>query len=112
MKAQFIRAVLAGLLFLAALMMCARLAKAQTAESTYRSKCVACHGSDGSGNTAVGKSMHLKDLSSADVQKMSDAELTTIITDGKDAMPAYKDKLTGDQIKALVAYIRGMAKKS
>ena len=41
-----------------------------------------------------------KDFGSADVQKASDAELTTTITNGKPPkMPAYKGKLTADQIK-------------
>ena len=84
---------------------------AQDVAGLYKQKCSACHGADGSGNTAVGKSMHLRELGSADVQKESDAELTAMITDGKGAMPAYKDKLTADQIKQLVAFIRHFAKK-
>jgi cytochrome c6 len=80
--------------------------------SQFKAKCSVCHGADGSGSTAVGKSMKIRDLSSADVQKQTDAELTSIITGGKGSMPAYKDKLTGDQIKQLVAFIRGLAKKT
>ena len=34
-----------------------------------------------------------------------------MITTGKGAMPAYKGKLTDDQIKQLVGYIRELAKK-
>jgi len=78
----------------------------------FKAKCVVCHGADGSGNTAVGKSMKLRDLGSSDVQKETDQELTTIITSGKGAMPSYKDKLTADQIKQLVAFIRQLAKKA
>jgi len=78
----------------------------------FKSKCSACHGADGSGNTPVGKSMKLRDFSSADVQKQTDAELTAIITNGKaGGMPSYKGKLTDDQIKQLVSFIRGLAKK-
>jgi cytochrome c6 len=77
----------------------------------FKSKCVVCHGADGSGNTAVGKSMHIRDLASADVQKQTDAELTAMITNGKGGMPSYKDKLSGDQIKDLVGFIRELAKK-
>lgn len=47
----------------------------------------------------------------SDVQKKSDKELTAIITDGKGAMPSYKDKLSDAQIKDLVGYIRKLAKK-
>jgi len=77
----------------------------------FKSKCAVCHGADGSGNTAVGKSMHIRDLASADVQKQTDAELTAMITNGKGGMPAYKDKLTGDQIKDLVGFVRELGKK-
>lgn len=80
--------------------------------SQFKAKCAVCHGADGSGSTAVGKSMKLRDLRSADVQKQTNEELTAIITNGKGGMPAYKDKLTGDQIKQLVAHIRDLAKKT
>jgi mono/diheme cytochrome c family protein len=79
--------------------------------SLFKSKCAACHGADGSGNTAVGKSLKIRDLASADVQKQTDAELTALITNGKGAMPSYKDKLSGDQIKDLVGFVRQLAKK-
>jgi cytochrome c6 len=81
------------------------------AASLFKAKCAACHGADGSGNTAVGKSMKIRDFHSADVQKQTDAQLSDMITTGKGAMPAYKGKLTDDQIKQLVGYIRELAKK-
>src|SRR5437773_587501 len=40
----------------------------------YKTKCNACHGPDGSGQTPVGKSLKLGDLRSPEVQKMTDAE--------------------------------------
>jgi cytochrome c6 len=79
--------------------------------SLFKSRCAGCHGADGKGDTGIGKSMHLRALGSADVQKQSDAELTAWIADGKGAMPAYKDKLSGAQIKDLVGYIRDLGKK-
>lgn len=72
----------------------------------YKAKCASCHGADGSGQTAMGKAMKLRDLRSPEVQKQTDAELTKITTDGKGKMPAYKGKLTDDGIKALVAFMR------
>jgi cytochrome c6 len=77
----------------------------------FKAKCAMCHGADGSGTTATGKTLKLRDLSSSDVQSQSDAQLTEIVTNGKNKMPAYKGKVTDDQIKGLVAYIRGLAKK-
>lgn len=86
-------------------------ARAQGGADLFKSKCAACHGSDGSASTAVGKSMKIRDFHSPDVQKQTDAELTGIISTGKGAMPSYKGKLTDDQIKQLVGYIRDLAKK-
>jgi cytochrome c6 len=103
---------LAGLAVLfAAPLLFSSAARAQDGAATYKAKCAACHGADGGGDTATGKAMKVRDLRSADVQKQTDAQLTEIITAGKGKMPAYKGKLTGDQIKQLVAAIRDLAKK-
>ena len=88
-------------------------AEAQDAAAAlYKTKCAACHGADGKGETSIGKTNKIRDLSSADVQQQSDADLSAIITNGKGKMPAYGKGLKPDQIKDLVAYIRGLAKKA
>ncbi len=76
------------------------------AEATYKAKCAGCHGADGKGKAA----MKTRDWTSADVQKMSDADLAAVITNGKSPMPPFKS-LTADQVKDLVAYVRTFAKK-
>jgi cytochrome c6 len=100
------------LLFAAAVLTCAAVpAFGQgSGAALYKSKCAMCHGTDGKGETAVGKSMKLRDLGSADVQKQTDAELIAITADGKGKMPAYKGKLTDAQIKDVVAFIRTLKK--
>lgn len=82
------------------------MAAAQSAADTYKAKCAMCHGADGAGKSAMGT----KDLGSADIQKMSDADLTAAITSGKGKMPAYKGKLTDPQIKDMISYIRTLKK--
>lgn len=73
----------------------------------YKSKgCAACHGSNGAGQTTMGKNLKVPDFASAGVQKQSDAELAEIITKGKGRMPSYDGKLTRDQIDGLVKHIR------
>jgi mono/diheme cytochrome c family protein len=73
-------------------------------EAVYKSKCAMCHGADG--KKAAGH-----DLSSADVQKESDADLEAVIANGKaPKMPKYADKLKPEEIKGLVAYIRTLKK--
>lgn len=78
-----------------------QLAVAQSGADTYKAKCAMCHGADGSKTT-----MGSKALNSPDVQKMSDADLTAEITNGKGKMPAYKGKLTDAQIGDVVKFIR------
>src|SRR5215467_16215303 len=77
---------------------------------TFKAKCAMCHGPSGAGDTTMGKNLKLRDLGSADVQKQSDDELMAIITKGKNKMPAYDGKLSGDQIKDVVKYIRTLKK--
>ena len=86
-------------------------AQAQTGgEALYKTKCAACHGADGKGETTVGKANKVRDLGSEDVQKQSDGELAGIIGNGKGKMPAYSKSLKPEQIKDLVAYIRTLKK--
>jgi cytochrome c6 len=80
-------------------------------DSLYKTKCAACHGPDGKGDTTVGKMQQIRDLTSADVQKQSDADLTAILVNGKNKMPAYGKSLKPEQVKDLVEYIRTLAKK-
>lgn len=82
--------------------------RAQDGETIFKSKCVGCHAADGTGS-AMGKKMGAHDFTSADVQKMSDTELSDTITNGKNKMPKYAS-LTPDQVKGLVAYIRTLKK--
>jgi cytochrome c6 len=80
-------------------------ADAAAGEATFKAKCAGCHGADGKGKEA----MKTTDLAAADVQKMSDADLSGVITNGKGKMPAYKT-LSADQVKDLVSYVRSLKK--
>jgi len=81
------------------------------AEKVFLDKCANCHSKDGSGQTAKGKKLELKDLRSAEVQKMTDAKMFELIAKGKgEDMIAYQKELGDEQIRALIAYIRTLAK--
>lgn len=102
------------LMALAVLLVLTPLAQAEDVAALYKAKCAACHGQDGSGDTAIGKKQAMRDLRGTDVQKQSDADLTTIIANGKDgkAAHAYKKKgLTDEQVQSLVKFIRSIATK-
>jgi len=79
---------------------------AQSGGDTFKAKCAMCHGADGKADNAMGKTMKIRDLGSADVQSQSDADLQGIITNGKGRMPKYDGKLTKDQISDVVKFIR------
>ncbi len=83
-------------------------ALASPGEDTYKAKCAMCHGADGAG--AMAKKMGSHDLNSADVQKMSDADLTMVIANGKGKMTGFKGKLTDVQIADVVKHIRTLKK--
>jgi mono/diheme cytochrome c family protein len=60
-------------------------------DGTFKSSCATCHGQDGSGDTAVGKSMKIPDLHSAQVQSQSDAQLAEAISNGKNNCPRSRE---------------------
>ncbi len=92
---------------LAAMAALALPAMAADGAAVYKAKCAMCHGADGS---KVNAAMGIKPLSSAEVQKQSDAQLIEIVTKGKAKMPAYGSRMSADEIKAAVSFIRTLKK--
>ncbi len=113
MKLWAFRSVLAVLLLIVpVLSLTPSTRAADDPAALFKAKCATCHAADGSGNSATGKALSAPDLRSDDVQKQTDAQLIDSTTNGKGKkMPAYKGKLTDDQIKELVGYIRELGKK-
>ena len=95
-------------LLIAAAMFCGSVASGADAAANWSQHCASCHGKDGSGGTAMGKKLGVKDYSKE--QGFSDAEATKAIKSGSGKMKAYGDKLSDADIKALVAYVRGLKK--
>jgi mono/diheme cytochrome c family protein len=90
--------------------------RAADAKTNWANNCAQCHGPDGKANTKMGKTLSAKDLTDPAVQaSFTDAKATQSIkegvkTNGKTTMKAFGGKLTDDEIKALVAYVRGLKK--
>ena len=78
------------------------------AKTLWAQNCASCHGKDGSGNTAMGKKLGVKDYTKN--QGFSDAEAANVIKNGKGKMKGYKAKLSDADVKALVAYVRSLKK--
>lgn len=96
-----------GTMVLGLLLAGALPAAAEDAAALYKSKCQMCHGADGKGSPA-GQKMGVRDFHSPEVAKESDADLIKITKEGKNKMPKFDGKLTDDQIKDLVKFIRGL----
>lgn len=71
-------------------------------------KCVGCHGAEGKGNPNIKGVPNFTDASWQ--KKTTDQEMIETIKNGHKPMPAYKDKLSEEQIRALVAHVRSFAR--
>jgi mono/diheme cytochrome c family protein len=92
-------------------------AKAADVKANWEKHCLKCHGPDGKGNTKMGKQSGVKDYTDPKIQaEMKDENAIKIIKEGivdkgKKKMDPYGDKLNDEEIKALVAHMRGFEKK-
>ena len=77
-------------------------AQAADSASLYKTKCALCHGADGAGKST----MKNTELRTSEVQEQTDAQLQEAVANGKGKMPAYKGKLSKEQLASLVTYIR------
>ena len=93
-------------LLIASAMFCASVAFGADAAANWSQHCASCHGKDGSGSTAMGKKLGVKDYTKN--QGFSDAEAANVIKNGKGKMKGYKAKLSDADVKALVAYVRSL----
>jgi cytochrome c6 len=89
---------------------------AADAKANWDANCVQCHGASGKGDTKMGKMLNAADLTDSKKQaSFTDAQAAAAIKDGikqngKTAMKAFGGKLSDDEIKALVAYVRTLKK--
>jgi mono/diheme cytochrome c family protein len=78
----------------------------------FARSCAKCHGKDGRAKTFRGKLSGARDLTNAEWQaRVSDDTLAASITNGRGSMPSFKKKLSADQIRSLVAYVRQFSQK-
>jgi mono/diheme cytochrome c family protein len=90
--------------------------KASDAKTNWANNCAQCHGPTGKGDTKMGKMVGAMDLTDPKKQasfsdaKASEAIKNGVKQNGKTTMKAFGGKLTDDEIKALVAYVRTLKK--
>jgi mono/diheme cytochrome c family protein len=86
----------------------------RTPQQIWEERCIACHGIDGTARTKKGRELKAKDFTRAKWQKhTTDDEIVSAITDGipKKKMPAFKDKLSPEEIRSMVPWLRAFASK-
>lgn len=66
-----------------------------------KAKCISCHGNDLQGK--VGPNTNLQHVGA----RLSYEEIVARIEDGEGVMPAFKDKLTPDEINSLAMWLAG-----
>lgn len=80
------------------------------AKDLYAKNCMICHKDTGKGGemTIEGKTIEPDDLTAAPMKAKSDDQLHKYISDGvpDKGMPAFKTKLSPEQIKTVVGHIR------
>jgi len=94
------------------------LAPAAGTPPLYKKYCAACHGKDGKGKTRAGKKVGVKDFTDAKYQaSFTDEQALKNIKEGmknektgKWRMKPFAKKLSDDQIKELIKYIRSLKK--
>ena len=97
-------AVSVGLLALVAV-------RAEEAAVLFARACASCHGKDGKARTPIGRKLKVKDLTQS---MIGDREIAEQIREGKKGqddltrMPSFKESLKGDEIEALVRYVKSL----
>jgi mono/diheme cytochrome c family protein len=92
----------------------AGLGYAASASDNWDNDCASCHGADGKGQTKQGKKLKLRDYTDAKVQaELKDDDMLKAILEGvkdkdsgKERMKAFKDEVSADEAKDLVAFVR------
>jgi cbb3-type cytochrome c oxidase subunit III len=71
--------------------------------AVYVKNCARCHGSDGKGQSELGKSLDTPDLTQ---ERPSSGRIVSVVKNGDGSMPAFGKKLTAKQISAVSSYVK------
>ncbi len=78
------------------------------AYQNFQKNCQECHGEKGQGGVVEikGKTLKVPSLRDGHALNHTDEKFVKQITEGDDEMPAFKDKLSAEEINDLVRFIR------
>ena len=78
------------------------------ARANYQKNCEPCHGESGEGGLVKvdNKQIKVPSLKAAHALKHTDEQITKMITNGEEQMPAFKAKMNAAEIADMVKYVR------
>ena len=78
------------------------------ARQNFAKNCEPCHGVNAEGGIAKvdNKRIKVPSLKAEHAIKHPDAELTKTITNGKEEMPSFKNKMSAEEISEMVRFVR------
>jgi mono/diheme cytochrome c family protein len=86
------------------------ISRAPNGKELFALNCMICHKESGKGGkiTIEGKSLDVEDLTKERFVKATDEKLIGYVTNGieDEGMPAFKDKMTPEEIRSVVAHVR------
>lgn len=81
--------------------------QAERGRAVYEARCTRCHGADGAGRTRLAEVVEPPDMSDPAWQRQrGNARMIASVANGRGQMPAFKKKLSRQEIAAAVAYVR------
>ncbi|MFQ5704660.1 MAG: c-type cytochrome [Gemmatimonadales bacterium] len=92
----------------------AAVAPDSTGKVLFAQLCATCHGVKGDADSPMAKMLDPKptDFTSAEWQtSRTDEEIERVISGGKGTMPPLGSQLSGDKMKAVIAFIRGLGRE-
>jgi mono/diheme cytochrome c family protein len=82
-------------------------AQVERGRAVYEAKCTRCHGADGAGHTRMAEVVEPPDMTDpAWRRQRSTSRMVASVTNGRGQMPAFKKKLSRQEIADAVAYVR------
>ena len=79
-----------------------------TARANYKKNCEGCHGPEATGGLVKvdNKQIKVPSLKAEHAIKHTDDQITKMITNGEEEMPAFKDKMSAQEIAQMVRFVR------
>ena len=79
-----------------------------TARANYQKHCEGCHGETGEGGLVKVEKKRIKvpSLKADHAIKHTDDQILTMITNGEEEMPSFKEKMSGGEITEMVKFVR------